>query len=50
MNHAANVTYYGFIAFPEIQVNLMAFGKTPVTRFKKDRGSLVKTIRKLVKA
>jgi hypothetical protein len=50
MNHAANVTYYGFIAFPEIQVNLMAFGKTPVTRFKKDRGSLVKTIRKLMKA
>jgi len=30
-------------------VDLMAFGKTPITRFKKDRGSMVKTIRKTVK-
>ena len=49
MNHAANVTYYGFIAFPETHVNLMAFGKTPITRFKKDRTSLVKTMMKTAK-
>jgi len=49
MNRAANVTYYGFMAFPEIHVNLMAFGKTPITRFKKDQGSMVKTIKKTVK-
>ena len=46
MNRAANVTYYGFIAFPEIHVDLMAFGKTPITRFRKDRESLVKTLMK----
>jgi hypothetical protein len=49
MNNAANVTYYGFIAFPEIHVSLMAFGKTPITRFKKDKGSLIKTLKKTVK-
>jgi hypothetical protein len=49
MNNAANVTYYGFMAFPEIHVDLMAFGKTPITRFKKDRGSMIKTIKRLVK-
>lgn len=30
---AANVTYYGFIAYPEVSVDLWATGETPTTRF-----------------
>jgi hypothetical protein len=36
MNMAANVTYHGFIVYPEVKVGLWAAGKTPTIQFKKD--------------
>ena len=50
MNRAANVTYYGFIAYPECTVSLTwATGKTPMVRFKKDAETWIKTMKKIVK-
>jgi len=49
MNREANVTYYGFIAYPEARTSLWATGMTPTIRFRKDEESLIKTLRKIVK-
>lgn len=49
MNRAANVTYYGFISYPQTITSLWATGKTPIIRFKKDKSSWIKTVRKQIK-
>jgi hypothetical protein len=49
MNRAANVTYYGFIAYPEVKVSLWAAGKTPTIQFKKDGETWIKTLKKQMK-
>ena len=49
MNMAANVTYHGFIVYPEVKVGLWAAGKTPTIQFKKDRETWIKTLKKQIK-
>jgi len=49
MNREANVTYYGFIAYPDIKTSLWAMGKTSLINFKKDEESVIKTLMRLVK-
>lgn len=46
MNREASVTYYGFIAYPETSTSLWAEGQTSTVRFRKDVGSVVKSLRK----
>jgi len=50
MNRSANVTYYGFIVYPEVWVDLWATGVMPTISFKKDKGSWIKTVKKHEKA
>ncbi len=47
MNREATVTYYGFIAYPEVSTSLWAVGMTPTIRYRKDEESTVKTLRKV---
>jgi len=49
MNREANVTYYGFIAYPDVKTGLWATGKTSLIHYRKDEESLVKTLMKLIK-
>jgi len=54
MNSSTNCTYYGFIAYPSIEVSLVghmgwATGKTSFIRFKSDEMTQIKNLRKKVK-
>lgn len=50
MNREASVTYYGFIAYPDVKTGLWATGKTSLIRYRKDDGeSTVKTLMKLIR-
>lgn len=50
INDEANVSYYGFIAYPQTEVKLFGFGQSQTIRYKKDKTSHIKTFKKLVKS
>ena len=54
MNSSANCTYYGFIAYPSVEVSIVdhlgwATGKTPQIRFKSDEKTSITNLRKKMK-
>jgi len=51
---SANCTYYGFVAYPSVEVSLVdhlgwATGKTPLVRFRSDEKTDIKNLRKKMK-
>ncbi|MEM2094590.1 MAG: hypothetical protein QXI32_04775, partial [Candidatus Bathyarchaeia archaeon] len=53
MNSMANCTYYGFIAYPAIEVALInlgwATGKTPIIKYRSDEEASIRSLRKQMK-